>query len=509
MNNNILNNLPDSVADNIDMNKFHEATRMENTNETTLDTTLRNEEEKSSEVIKKDIDPTKPMSDEEYERYINDIQNSSDASDSSVIGDLDDNPSDDEFYEDKKEVSDDIYADNTSVVTPVSPKVQVNDIDEDNISFDDDIDDEDINFTENELGGIESDNKKEEENSNIILKSYADQNKKTESSSSNPKLNFVDKITVDLNNIVITEKPVIQQTEDFNLVFDTSKSAFTVVCCQSAYQASMSGLTLSEKNAINNSESDMFTARQKLYKTIYNKIVSMNFPKPKFDDWLKITSFGDWNTLLFGVYCQTFIEDNDFDITCGNCGKTTPVTVDNNSMVEARDKRVFDKIEEVVSNINSPEQLLETSVVHKNYRIMLKDSKIIVDIHTPTLWDHLMLIKQSNQKVLQEYADTFSAMLFIKNMFMIDAKTSYHTGIPNYYPITSKAKMLDVLLKLSNSDGEQLEDAIDEKLGQYQLVYKIHNATCMHCHNKLPDIPVDMETVLFRRINKQRKTTNS
>lgn len=323
--------------------------------------------------------------------------------------------------------------------------------------------------------------------------------------SSNPKLEFVDKIVVDLNNITITEKPAISQIDDMNLVFDTTKSSFMVVCCQSGYQASLVGLTLAEKNAINNSNLDMFESRKLLYKTVYNKIHSMNFKKPEFDEWLKITSFGDWNTLLFGIYCQTFIDDNDFDITCGKCRKVTPVTVNNQSLIEVRDKEVYEKIDEIISHVKSPEELIAISTVHKNERIMLPDSKIVIDIHTPTLYEHLQLLSQSNPSTLQQYADTFSAMLFIKNLFMIDAKKSYTTGVPNYYPVTSKPRILDILLKLSNNDGELLENAIESKLGKYQLEYRIHNVSCIHCQAKLPEIPLDIESILFTRINRVRK----
>lgn len=460
--------------------------------EESFDTELREDTpDEDRKVIKEDINPaenTKAMSDEEYEKYIEQIQNSEGADDT-ILGNLEDS---DEFY------------DNEKVVTPSAPKLNISDV-PDTMSFDtkdDEEEDEDESFDIDE-----TEEKRKEKDKNLKFISYAD--RANVAVNSNPKLGFIDKIVVDLNNIEITDKPIINQVNDYNLVFDSTKSTFSVICCQSCYQACMAGLTLAEKNAINNSESDLFTARQKLYKTIYNKIVSMNFPKPKFDDWLKMTAFGDWSTLLFGVYCQTFIDDNDFDITCGHCKEVTSITVNNQFLIEARDKRVFDKIEEVVSSVKSPEDLLNNSIIHKSHRIMLNDSKIVIDIGTPTLWDHLALIKQSNQKVLQEYADTFSSMLFVKNMFMIDAESSYKTGRPVYYPVSRKSEILNILLKLSNSDGEQFEDAIEEKLGQYQINYRIHNAVCAHCHTKLPDIPVDMETILFRRINKQRKTTNS
>jgi hypothetical protein len=117
-----------------------------------------------------------------------------------------------------------------------------------------------------------------------------------------------------------------------------------------------------------------------------------------------------------------------------------------------------------------------------------------------------MLIKQSNPKVLREYADTFSAMLFIGHIFMLDVDTTYRTGQPTYYELTSKQDILSTLIKLSNNDGEQLESAIESKLGKYKIDYEIHNAKCSHCGNVLPNMPVDMEEILFTRIQRQAKT---
>jgi len=338
-----------------------------------------------------------------------------------------------------------------------------------------------------------------------IYHSYADN--KVSTRGSNPKLAFMDKITVDLNDVTITNKSPIQQTQDINLVFNSNVATFTVICCQSGYTANMSGLTLAEKNAINNSDGDIFQMRQKLYQTVYKKIHSMSIPKPDYNNWLKITSFNDLSTLLFGIYCQTFIDNNEFDITCGKCGKNTSVVVNNKTLIEVRDRKTYEKRDEIISSIKTGEELVAASIVHKDERVMLNDSKIIVDVSTPSLHDHLALLKISNQKTLQEYADAFSAMLFISHMYMLDLNQTYNTGNATYYEITDKARLLNILLKLSNKDGEQLENAIEEKLGKYKIDYEIHNVTCSHCKTKLPGIPVDIETILFTRINRTSTAT--
>jgi len=338
-----------------------------------------------------------------------------------------------------------------------------------------------------------------------IYHSYA--NNRVSSRGNNPKLAFMDKITVDLNEITITNKPAIQQAQDIDLVFNNNVATFTVICCQSGYTANMSGLTLAEKNAINNSDGNIFQMREKLYRTVYNKIHTMSIPKPDFNNWLKITSFNDLSTLLFGIYCQTFIDNNDFDITCGKCGKTTSVTVNNQSLVEVRDRATYEKRDEIIGSIKTGEELVAASIVHKDERVMLNDSKIIVDVSTPSLHDHLSLLKISNQQTLQEYADAFSAMLFISHMYMLDLAQTYNTGKATYYEVADKARLLNILLKLSNKDGEQLENAIEEKLGKYKIDYEIHNVTCSHCKTKLPGIPVDIETILFTRINRTSTAT--
>jgi len=422
---------------------------------------------------------------------ISDISMGEDASISSVLGNLDD----DEPIE-----SNNIIEEKVDLSKNTDIDFGINFNDEEEIDFSEE---DKSNSVEDALNEDTVKQSKDEEK--YIYHSYADQ--KISSRKSDSKLSFMDKIVVDLNDITITKKSEIQQTQDINLVFNTGIATFTVICCQSGYTADMSGLTLSEKNAIVNSDGNIFQMRDKLYRIVYNKIQRMSIPKPDFNNWLKITSFNDLSTLLFGIYCQTFIDNNDFDITCGKCGKTTSVTVNNQSLVEVRDRKTYEKRDEIISSIKTGEELVAASIVHKEERVMLNDSKIIVDVSTPSLYDHLKMLRISNQEKLQEYADAFSAMLFISHLYMLDINQTYSTGRASYYEITDPARILNILLKLSNKDGEQLENAIEEKLGKYKIDYEIHNVTCSHCKTKLPGIPVDIENILFTRINRTGTAT--
>jgi len=348
---------------------------------------------------------------------------------------------------------------------------------------------------------IETEEKEKKKEENRLIKKFDNIEVKAPS-------NFMSNVVVDLNNITIIDKPVLSQNEDLTFMINSNNHTFPVVCCQSGYAAQMTGLTLAEKNAINNSNLSIFQSRQILYKTVYNKISSMGFEKPSFDDWLKITSWGDLNTLLFGIYCETYTENNDFDITCGKCKKKTSVTIDNQSMIEVKDKEIYGKIDELVHSIKSGEELANASIIHQKHRVMLNNSKIIFDIKNPTLWDHLLLLKQSKQEIIKQYPEAFSAILFISNMYMPDTR-SFMKGKPSWYEVTNRAQILHTLLEISTKDGDQLEAYIEKELGKFKITYEISNITCSHCKAKLPNIPVDMETVLFTRINKQMNEQES
>lgn len=500
----LFDNLPEDVKKNLNISGEMEKLKSAIENADTTDTeetkveevivntvndvtpTITSVDTSNEEVVKSNIIPNQPEENVDISDIAESVMAMEESSISSVLGNLD------EDDEDSEEIS-------PSIQYLLNKQKENSLINENSIeSFDDEEDD-------TKKGSQEAFNEEALSEETKSYKTFENAKRNV-----NSKLQFMDNIKVDLNNIILTEKPALKQIEDTNIIFESAVSTFFVTCCQSGYSATLSGLTLAEKNAINNSNLDLFQSKQKLYKTVYNKIQTMNFAKPKFDDWLKLTSMGDWNTLLFGIYCQTFIDNNDFDITCGECGKTTSVTVDNMTLVEVKDKNIYARIEEIVGSNKTPQDLIENSILSKTTRVLLNDSKIIVDIKTPSLWDNLALIKSTNPNTLREYSDTFSAMLFIKKMYMLDVQNTYESGKPYYYEIKEKAKILDTLLQLSNNDGEQLEDLIEEKLGVYNINYEIHNCKCAHCKKTLPNIPVDMETILFTRINKERKrkTTN-
>jgi hypothetical protein len=315
----------------------------------------------------------------------------------------------------------------------------------------------------------------------------------------------LDNITVDLNNIEIVNKTSLDQHENFNFIF-SKKSVYQVICCQSCYSSEFSALTLADLNSIASSNQvDLYTNRNNLYRILHSHLENTSVGKMGYKDWLKITSFQDLDTVFYGIFCQTFPDSNNFDITCGSCEKKTSLNVNNVSLVEVKDEKVYDRIDEVISSVKSTEELSKKSLVSITERLLLKNSKIIFEIKIPSLWDHLELLHNIDRKVAEQYADTIGTYLFVNKVLLPDIKIIKATGKAAYYPLTEKESILELLKRLDIDDGKQLTTAIEERAKKYGINYMIKNAKCQHCSDSLGEIPIDMEQALFTLIRRVRE----
>ena len=313
-------------------------------------------------------------------------------------------------------------------------------------------------------------------------------------------------ITVDLASIKIaTGIPRSLLNANKQSVLDV-QSTMQVVCCQSSYAAHISALRSQEIQNINNLNSDLYTFKKTLYKVIWRHIEDSSIGKIDYDTWLKITSFFDIETLLYGAYCMTFPKDNKYPITCpkGDCGHSFDITVNNNSLIEARPD-AFEKINEVVANISRASDLVAASKVHTVQRIMLEDSKIIVDIQIPSLYDYLEdILKRikDNQNFAEENANSISLAMFVKQALIPDIETYRKTGELQYLPITDKQELIDLIANLPFNDGEILDKEISKFTNEFLINYSIRGVVCPKCGLEFPSIPMDMERVLFIAIQR-------
>ena len=280
-----------------------------------------------------------------------------------------------------------------------------------------------------------------------------------------------------------------------------------VVCCQSAYSARVSALRNQEIQNINNDNVSVYLFKQRLYKTLWQHIEDTSVGKMDFNTWMKVTSFFDVETLLYGIFCETFPYENTYPATCPKCEREFKAVVANNSLIEIRGNKeeTYAKIDEVVSSIKNPGELLEHSHVHTTNRVILDVSKIIVDIQIPSVYDYLerTLGKvQNKQEFAEENSNSLALSMFIKKVFIPDLENLRRTGTLTYIPVEDSDKFTDLIANLDFKDGNKLSAEVDKFVGSLQISYSLKGITCPECGHQFPSQTVPMEDMLFIEINR-------
>jgi hypothetical protein len=307
---------------------------------------------------------------------------------------------------------------------------------------------------------------------------------------------------MDLESIEITDKNPLDQFDDFKEVFSNDKSTFQVGAIQSGYIANMSALDMGDINKLITSSQDAYNERKSLYKTIYDHVENTSVGKITFNDWLKLTSYDDIQTLLFGLYAQTFPDTNKFNIQCPECGEQVGIEVDNNMLIQTEGEGITDKMRELLKQQHeSARELLEKSLVHSTERVRLPESNVILDITTPSLNDHLKLLSQDS-KLIENNASEASLVLFTKKILIPDYKASRKKGRPVYSEVTQFKKKIQILKSLGVKDGKAVNQKFAERSNRYKIDYAIKNYECPNCQSLIDEIPVDLETALFTQIVK-------
>ena len=310
-------------------------------------------------------------------------------------------------------------------------------------------------------------------------------------------------IKVDLSSIqIVSDVPEADLKRASKEILGATKT-MQVVCCQSAYSANMSALRNQEIQNVNNINSDLYTFKKTLYKALWDHVETTSVGKMDFNTWLKVTSFFDVETLLYGAYCMTFPYENKYPIRCPktDCGRHFDTVVNNNTLVETRgDGKIFAKINEVISNVNKAEQLVANSHVHTTERVMMDESKIIFDIQIPSLYDYLENILgkvRYNEEYAEKNSQSLGLALFIKQALLPDIDHLRETGQLRYIPLDDRTKLIELIAGLPYFDGQDLAERIDKFSENLHIVYSIKGVKCPECGYEFPDIPMDMENVLF------------
>ena len=314
--------------------------------------------------------------------------------------------------------------------------------------------------------------------------------------------------SIDLSSIKIKDasNPIQLHSNVTTLV--KSKPVYQVVATHSGYTAYMSGITIPDMVSLQSSSTDASSTRDMLNKIIYSHVENTSVGKLTYAQWARLTAVEDLPTLMYGIYCITYPDNNEFNITCASCGKKTPVVVNNKSLVTTHDANLaLDRVRYILRNCKDFKSLQENSLLNETTRILLPDSKAIIDVKSPSIHEQSELFSSINPDILNNtaYAASLQFFLYIKNLFVLDVFTLKETGEVVYNPVKDVEQRIDVIHNLGKNDGMFLSKKIHREVLDYSVEYVIKNITCKNCEVQIPKIPINIETVLFTQIGKDLK----
>lgn len=279
----------------------------------------------------------------------------------------------------------------------------------------------------------------------------------------------------------------------------TLRPTFDVIALQSAYRLSFKSLNNDDILKIRKVSGTAYETNRKMLLHIYNHVENFSIGKVDFDTWLKITSEKDFDTLVYGLYCATYPKESDYKIACPHCNGSNTLKMSKESLIEVKDKKVFEVVKDIVERKLTPAELIKESSLNYTNRIVLPESNIVIDLVNPSLHDML----QAYNKVV-EYKNVepeiFGYLKHISNILIPDMKTYNNSGDLVFLELTSIEDRLTIIKELNADDSKFLINAITDKLEEYKVEYKLPNIHCNKCTKEITNINVDMTEVLFRKL---------
>jgi hypothetical protein len=305
---------------------------------------------------------------------------------------------------------------------------------------------------------------------------------------------------IDLDSIIVDDDVTEFKLHQAEGLFEEGAATTSVVCTKSAYSAQMLGLNMVNKTRMLASTDNLLEERRKFFKLVYDHISLMNIKKPSFELWLRITAFSDVETLCYGIYAQTYgSKAVEFNLNCGtaSCKAETTIGVKAVDIARSEDTGIAGRINSILNLIKDIDGLKEHTLVGKPFRVLLSNSKIVIDFSTPSINDYLDMVNILGREV--NLADLVSRVMFIKTLLLPDYHRFKATGKLNYFKITSKQKIFELLGQLGDEDGVQFDEESKKIFTKFEVNYKLPATTCTGCGTKIDSITVDMERMLFQR----------
>ena len=286
-----------------------------------------------------------------------------------------------------------------------------------------------------------------------------------------------------------------------------AQSVFKIAALQSGYTAEIGPLAFEDISRIQSSALDAHAARMKLLKTLHSRIQDFSCGPIGFQNWLKQTAQGDYDTLMYGLYAATYPGENDFDVRCRHYGHDNKITVDVAQLARVESDDVYAEIRRLLDPKTDFKGAIQNSLVGRVVQRKLPESGIVVDIRNPSMQEYLdgvqWFVNAQDKTTGALPADIAGAEVIRTLSMYVPRMLVPVKGGSQYLPVTDQMARANLIGRLSRADGQALTDAVDAETKKLEVSYSLPAYNCAACGKKNEDLFLDFEALLFIKLREK------
>jgi hypothetical protein len=353
--------------------------------------------------------------------------------------------------------------------------------------------------TDIELKEMEKENREDvkiDKKPNVVVPNISDIDDSDETTNEQVVVPSKPKSNIDISSITVK---VPKDKKDYLLLRKKrieAQATYQVALPKSGYYAEMTKLSSIEIQnlALSSQTNSKYVYRQKLLRLVYDKIKNTSLGKISFTDFLHITAESELNILLYGIYCMTYKDVNEYNITCENCSKNYNLSVHNKNLLVLevnQDADTILSIQNIITEAKTAEELKKQSFVSNLSRLQLSN-ECIYEIKEPSLYDSLDRLYKNIDE--EKYKDdiTLGFVKFIDAVLIFDESDDSYIRCDDFDTIYSEFK------SLIDEDYYMVSECIKGISQDNRVRFGLKNIVCPHCDHKTEDqIIDDMELLVF------------
>jgi len=312
------------------------------------------------------------------------------------------------------------------------------------------------------------------------------------------------------DNEILSDMSTLALHEAINAAINGSRKTspvFKVAALQSGYTAEIGPLAFQEITRLQSSSVDAYAARMKLLRTLYEKIHTFSCPAFSFQDWLKQSAQGDYDTLMYGLYASTYPGSNEFDVRCRHCGHDNKITADVGALARVESDDVYAQIKHLLDPKTDYKGAIQNSLVGSTIQRRLPLSGIIAEIRNPSMQDYLDSVQwfvQAQDRNTGMLPDQLAGAETIRTLGMYVTRLLVPVpGTSNYVPVNGLNDRLSLIGRMADEDGKALTAAVDEENTRLNISYQLPDYNCGGCGKKNGDLFLDFEALLFIKLRER------